>query len=165
MAEKQYEYGVIYFPIKFENWNQILNQVDINDVYLDEDKDGYELDPHITLLYGLHNTVKENDVYGLVNTMKPFKVKINNISCFESEKYDVLKLSVDLNNTLRKYREMSLLLDHTLTFPTYHPHITIAYLNKGLGKKYTASFESKPIVIIDKILYKNIDGDKIIYNL
>ena len=57
-------------------------------------------------------------------------------------------------------------LPHTTDYPKYHPHMTVAYLKKGMGKKYIEKLDStkkelKPMYII----YSHPSGKKTKINL
>ena len=45
-------------------------------------------------------------------------------------------------------------LPNTSNFPDYHAHITIAYVNKGEGKKYTKPFEKE----------RKLKGNELVYS-
>jgi N12 class adenine-specific DNA methylase/2'-5' RNA ligase len=95
---------------------------------------GIETDPHITVLFGLTKHEPE-PVAKIVATKKPITVTLGKLSVFDNPDYDVLKVDVhgkdlhDLNSEISK-------LPNEQTFKGYKPHMTIAYLKKGEGKKY-----------------------------
>jgi hypothetical protein len=72
----------------------------------------------------------------------------------------VLKLDVDCDVLHKVNKELSK-LPHTTEYPNYKPHVTIAYLKPGLGKKYLniglKDLYAKPI----GIEYSLPDGSKI----
>ena len=154
-----YEYGILYFETKFKDWDQILSQINPNMLYYDKKNNinGYAFEPHLTLLFGLHDTLTKH-IDNFVQHVDPFKIKLNGISSFENDEYDVLKIDVELNNTLKKYREIALTFPHTSKYSTYNPHITICYMQKGTSKLYTTPFDSKPIVKIDTMIYRDCDN-------
>ncbi len=99
-----------------------------------EDGLGREDEIHITVLYGLHDK-KPDDVQKILENIKPFEISLGKISVFTNPlKYDVIKIEVEseklheLNKNLQK-------LPHTNAYPTYKPHVTIAYVKKGKGWK------------------------------
>ena len=86
--------------------------------------------------------------------------QISNASLFDNPEYDVLKFDVsgnslhECNSDLRKY-------PYTSNFPDYHPHMTIGYLNKGMGKKYTKLFENHQHTLIPQYaIYSKPNGSK-----
>lgn len=108
----------------------------------DEDlaDDGREDEPHVTLLYGLHgrDPVPAGE---LLAGSGPVRMKLGKVSFFpggEDKDYDVLKVDVDSKDLIWLNRRLKK-LPSTETFK-YNPHATIAYVKKGLGKKYADAF-------------------------
>ena len=66
----------------------------------------------------------------------------------------VSKKLVELNKLCKK-------LPHTDTYPTYMPHITIAYLNKGEGMNFMDKTFTLTVDNIGKIIYSKTNGDQI----
>jgi len=101
-------------------------------------EDGRETEPHITVFYGLH-TNEPADVQKLIADQGPIKANIGRISIFPASKqhpdYDVLKLAVDSEGLKRLNKKLSKLPNGN-EFPEYKPHVTIAYVKAGEGKKY-----------------------------
>lgn len=128
-------------------------------------KNSFELNLHITILYGLKN---EKDYYELVKYFKnkpEVKFTISEISLFESDNkpYDVLKFTI-ISPDLVKYNSyVKENFDCNVTFPNYQPHLTIAYVNKGQGKKYL-NLDSD---LIDEVFRESdlqfslLDGEKL----
>jgi hypothetical protein len=99
------------------------------------DGKGAELDPHVTVLYGIHEKFPRPFI-DICEKVSPFSIRVSGLSTFEGDDYDVLKLDIesqeltDLNAFIRSRFE------HTTSFPDYHPHLTIGYLKKGMAGKY-----------------------------
>ena len=101
-------------------------------------KDGREKEPHATVKYGLRSD-RHNEVAKVLKGEKPISAKLGPVSMFAANKEhpdsDVLKLDVyspDLHRLNKKVGS----LPHTDTFPNYHPHVTLAYVKPGHGKKF-----------------------------
>lgn len=136
-----YSYGCVMLYFNFPKMSDIHSRIDEVDLYEEDDRTfGLEDEPHITLLYGLKNSVTPDDVKEVLNSITFGPCKLYNASLFENE-YDVLKFDVryptkggaflqKCNTALRK-------LPYQNDYPDYHPHMTIGYLKKGMGKKYT----------------------------
>jgi hypothetical protein len=157
-----YPYGCVMLYFDDSNVKDIHSQIDPDDLYIEGDGFGIEGEPHCTLLYGLHNNVTDDDVIGVLNNHSFGTCKAHNLSCFENEKYDVLKFDVDgdglfnVNDDLKQF-------PYTTDYPDYHPHMTIAYLKPGKGKKYIEMLESRYGELSMKPqygVYSKTDGSK-----
>lgn len=158
-----YEYGCSMVYFNSPEIKRIQESIAPEDLYTEEgDRSfGVEDEHHVTLLYGLHaNEVDDNDVMNISSENIP-EIKLENVSAFKNEKYDVLKFDAsseklhEINANLSK-------LPHTTSFPDYHPHATIAYLKPGCSEKYIQECEGltdivKPI----EIVYSKPGGEKI----
>jgi len=86
-------------------------------------------------LYGLHEGVSTDEVVAVLDKYSFPELDAHNASLFENEKYDVLKFDIagksihEANADLKQY-------PFTSDFPDYHPHMTIAYLKPGKGKRW-----------------------------
>lgn len=162
--DQQYSYGCImgYFNDDVNNLYKEYFTIDEDDIYNnEEDEYGLEIEPHVTLLYGLHEDVIEDEVIMLLQLFKELEVSFDSISLFENEKFDVLKWDIGaeklsiINDILKKQ------FDHTETFPDYHPHCTIAYLKPGTGKKYITEINDPITKPIEHYVYSMANGKKI----
>ena len=114
------------------------NNIPEDDLYVKDGEFGREDEIHVTVLYGTH-TNDPDDIKKVLENQKPIKYTLRKISIFSSPDYDVVKIDVtgkqlhDLNAKLKKN------LEHTSTHPVYQPHVTLAYVKKGAGKKYVGN--------------------------
>lgn len=97
-------------------------------------KSGREIMPHITVLYGLHADNAEA-VKVLAEGFGEIGATIGNLDVFEGKEHDVVVLGIDSPDLHRLHGRLST-LPHTSTFPTYQPHITLAYVKAGEGKQF-----------------------------
>lgn len=141
LKEGTFEKGCVMLFLGASEVNKIQDAINPKDLYEEEgDRTfGIELRPHITLLYGLDGNVSLNQVEGIINQYTFSPCKLTNISCFDNPNYDILKMDVE-DELLHKVNEHLSQLPHENEFPNYHPHVTIAYLKKGLGNKYVEYF-------------------------
>jgi 2'-5' RNA ligase len=100
-------------------------------------EDGIEREPHVTVLYGFVPSVNPEDVCDSVAGFGKVAFRLGKISRFEQDDHDMLKVDVE-GETLHA------LHDHLLndfeglveqTYPTYTPHMTLAYVKKGALKE------------------------------
>ena len=158
-----YEYGCLMLYVDIPNWGHLTNEIEKNDLYKPEnERYGIEKEPHITILYGIHKDVDDDQVMSMFSdlTQTNFDISVNGIDCFYNDEFDVLKLNVE-SSELNKLNKMARMLNHTNDYPTYKPHLTIAYLNKGMGNKYSDPTFHTKINNISKIVYSKTNGEKI----
>jgi 2'-5' RNA ligase len=166
--EQEFKYGcvMVYLETSEKKWTAIQNLIEEEDLYTGEDGDegrsyGKEVEPHVTVLYGIHADVPDEDVEKLIDEISRPKINLGKVSTFENELFDVLKFDIespDLVELNKKFKE----LPHTSEHPNYHPHATIAYLKKGTAKKYIDKFNTRKFLDIkpEKIVYsKSSDAD------
>jgi len=143
-----HEYGCVLLNVKFPVMKKIHDVIAPEDLY-EETGDqtyGLETDPHITLLYGIHDGVPVSDVKDIISKFTFSKIKAYNISVFEKEDYDVLKFDIK-SPELKQVNKALTELPYTNDYPTYHPHLTIGYLQPGAGKKYIKAMKKLEINI------------------
>jgi hypothetical protein len=160
--QKEDTFGCVMMEGKIDNWeDNHLEGISPKDIYEVEGDDSYGLEeiPHITILYGIHEDEIDPDsiVSVIESKMKPINIEIDEIDFFENDEndeYDVVKYNVLITKELLRYREIfekSFL--NTQTFPEYKPHITIAYVKKGTGKKYKKKLDNSFKVRFNKGIY------------
>lgn len=94
---------------------------------------------HTTLLYGLDKTMPLHMIAKQVQPSMPKlymeEVKVLGADVFESEEFDVLMLKVESEGIMQANEALKG-LSYENSYPEYQPHVTLAYLQKGCGKKY-----------------------------
>ena len=93
---------------------------------------GRELSPHITVKYGFPSHIQLEDVRSIAQLFQPFKVKFGQISLFENDDFDVVKVEVD-SQELRRLNNLLSFLPNSDEHVEFNPHLTIAYVLSGLG--------------------------------
>ncbi len=164
----KYEYGCLMAYFNIPTWEtKILSKIDDEDLYTEEISFGKELEPHVSILFGFHDDVDVNKVIDLVNenVKHPLKIEIKKVSVFESEKYDVLKFDVESPDLRALNKLMTENFEYTSNFPEFFPHMTIAYLKRGVAQKYIKSFTPGAVILdSEKFVYSNPDGTKILWS-
>lgn len=137
-----YEYGCVMLYLDFDN-THLTSTIADKDIYNDENgRFGKETEPHVTLLYGLHSNVTPQIIQQLLDRIKFDDITLNNISIFSNSDYDVLKFDA-AGVGLKEANELLMKLPNSNDYPNYHPHMTVAYLNKGTaGNEYVKKFMS-----------------------
>ncbi len=168
--KREYDYGCVMATLDLDKkkWSAVQDMVEDNDLYLGEEGEshGRELDPHVTILYGIHSDVADADVEALIDEIEKIDMTLYKVSIFENDEFDVLKYDVkspDLSKLNTKFKT----LPHTSTYPDYHAHATIAYLKKSKGKEYIEKMKDiEPIELIsDEILYSKANKEKKKYKI
>lgn len=165
--ERIYTKGCIMLEFGIKKWDKFIkNIIDEKDIY-DEEGFGLETDPHVTILYGIlpreHDAkeVKEKLLDTDIDLHRYYELK--HISIFESKEYDVVKFDLkDCDEVFGLNKYCTEVFDFENDFPDYHPHVTIAYVKKGEGKKYIQKLVEPLIVEPEKLVYSypNEDGSK-----
>ena len=159
----KYEYGCVMVDYNFENWSDLLESISQEDIYKVEGKNyGLQPRPHLTLLYGLHKEVTDEQIQKCFDGMTEddFKVQIDGVSLFENPEFDVVKLGVIKTSKLEEVNKRLSELPNSNQFPEYKPHITLAYIKKGSGQKYIDSSYKYQIKNISKIVYSRPDNSE-----
>jgi 2'-5' RNA ligase len=105
---------------------RLVSRIDRHDLA----EGGKELEPHITVAYGLEATERDKPI--IRQELENFKapaITIGGASVFENQGYKVLKLDIDSPelHRLRQHIAGKYPMPGN-TYTEYHPHITLAYL-------------------------------------
>ena len=100
---------VMLDPMKIKGWEENhLNGIEEDDIYIHPTENfGLENNPHITLLFGIHEEeIDPSVVIDLIEQrFKPVVCKISEIDIFESKDYDVVKYNVPITEQIQEYRD------------------------------------------------------------
>lgn len=141
-SKTTYDYGCLMVNVDEMGWDGFIKEtVDDDDLYIEGDDYGVETDPHVTVLYGFHDNVDMNKLKEELIPLIELDITSDEISIFENEKYDVLKYDIKSDKLFDLNKIMTENFDYTTDFPDYHPHVTIAYLKSGKGKKYMSKLK------------------------
>ena len=127
--------------------------VDLGSIFDSEDVTELELDSHVTILYAKDRTIDRREIMEsigmildkdqldfLIDSTKEYGIlEMCELGLFENdEDYLVLKLKDSWYKTYCTMLNKALLTRYDLSsdFSSYNPHITLATLVKGTGKKY-----------------------------
>lgn len=119
--------------------------------------DGFEEDIHTTLKYGLHSH-DPFEFREIIESHEPIEIILREISIFENDKEDVVKISVDSSELIDLNKKISSIFKNTNTHSEYIPHVTIGYVKAGVGKQFVGnkSFYNRK-VILEKIIFSGND--------
>lgn len=140
----------------------IQNRIDPDDLVKLED------DPHITIRYGLDD-IDPQRVEMVISQYSPVTVKLRGLSLFEADEndsqrggpqFDVLKIEIASPDLVQINRHLGI-LPNTQTHPDYHPHLTIAYLKPGTGKKYVGESGLEGTELVFKSMVYSTDDREV----
>lgn len=163
-----YEYDCIMYEVKLPDWKSITDKVNEPDLYTgdDEGRYGIEDDPHVTLIYGLHSgEVEVAEAKKWLESNGPVDIKIVGMNHFETDDYDVVKLEVESDKLHKLRKVVESKYPNTQSFPEYNPHVTVAYVKKGTGKKYTEVFKQPIKLTLDGVIYSPSEGDRLYFKV
>jgi len=134
-------YGCLMMNTNIDNWKEYHTAgIEKEDVYIKpHDKSyGLEQEPHVTVLFGFHEDEIDEETMGSVmkQNLKPITLRVDEVDVFEGDDYDVVKYNLPVTKELQEYRDLFSKFPNTQTHPDYKPHMTIAYVKPGAGKKY-----------------------------
>ncbi len=116
--------------------------------------------PHITVKYGLH-TQHPQPVASVLKGEKPVRFRLGKTSLFKHDDYDVVKVDVESDDLHRLNAKLRNSLEVTDTFPTYKPHVTVAYVKRGLGQQYAGLKGLDGVkASADTVVFSNVDHEK-----
>jgi len=168
-----HEYGcvMLFIPIEKEWWDNLTKEIKNGDVYSPEGERDFGVHPynkaHVTILYGIHKDVPDEDVEALIEKMTAPEVTLSKIGMFDNKDkgFDVVKFDVS-GKDLHDMNKMFAKLPHTNDYP-YHPHATIAYVKAGTGNDYTKTLPKEDSLVIkpSKVVYSKANGTKKEYTI
>jgi 2'-5' RNA ligase len=163
-----HKYGCVMVEVPVSNWDEITSSIDPEDIFEQEengDPKGIQNNPHLTLLYGLHDDVKPEQVQSVFDNFDgDINIEVNGIDIFENEKFDVVKFNVNSQGSLQYLFDELSKFPNSNQFPDYKPHITIGYVKKGMGKKYIKPDYKYQVKNVNHITYSMANGEKIYFD-
>lgn len=162
--DNRYEYGCAMVYFDFPEMPKLHAEIKEDEIYAPKGGGyGLETEPHVTLLFGLHDEeIEDSSVLDACLLRKYKNMKLDNVSLFKNDEFEVLKFDVEcedlhyVNNILSK-------LPHTTRYPDYHPHTTIAYLKPGKGDDVIERLNIKKAYKVkpEEIVYSKSDKSKV----
>lgn len=124
----------------------------IPDEHLHEN--GRDDQPHVTVHYGVLPGTYEQ-VKDIANNHGPISLEFNGTSLFTTpENFDVVKVNVNSDGLRNLQSEIAKKVPHKNERTEYIPHMTVAYVKKGMGKLY----DGKPFTgkaVVDTLIYSD----------
>jgi 2'-5' RNA ligase len=164
------EYGCLMLDVPFQNWQKVLSRISKEDLYEEEGVDTYGLEdePHVTVIYGLHEEVKDEKLIKFVKEFcksTPIEIEVTKMGVFKNSKFDVIKFDVESSILKSLNKKLSENFPYTSKFPNFEPHITIAYLKKGTSEKYLKELKEPVTKSLKTFVYSKADRSKIEFKI
>ena len=84
----------------------IISSIDPEDIFYGDENDdpkGIQENPHLTILYGLHDDVTEDQVKSVFEGFTDdINIEVNGVGIFENDKFDVVKFNVNPDGSLQE---------------------------------------------------------------
>jgi len=159
--KEKHKYGCLMLKTNIPNWSEISNVIKEDDLFIEDDKFGREDEQHITILYGFLEDTNVETIKEYIKNTQSVDFLIKGVSIFENEKFDVVKLSIESENLNELNKYFSENYKNENKFPDYIPHMTIAYVKKGEGKKYVKNFKKAIKSSSNKFFYSSPNNEKV----
>lgn len=134
-----------------------------DDLLVEDGKEtrGFEDDIHITLFYGIKSKDPKESIK-MLSKVKPFKVRLGLIDAFkDQDSYDVIKINVESKELEKIHYDIEDNIENDNDYPTYVPHVTIAYVKKGSCDNLIGNEKFKgKIIEINKVVFSSSDGSE-----
>jgi hypothetical protein len=155
-------------PVTVTKEIKALQKLIPDDVIYSPDNPDYgrEVYPHITVLFGLV-TEDIEAVKRVVQDSDPIDLVFDNkTSIFEPDlEYDVVKVAVKSPQLFEMNKKLQDKFEVKTDHKEYKPHLTIAYVKKGKGKKYDGLSVSLPNMKLDTLDFSNHNHDKTSFSI
>lgn len=128
--------------------SDIQKRLKSEELYTENDirfKYGIEYDSHITIAPCLDNDINIEKIKKYLLPIDKYQAYITNISSFDNENYDVLKCDIASMPIIKTNEKIRNHFTLNTEYKDYHPHMTIAYLKKGIIDKYKKNTMDKLI--------------------
>lgn len=122
---------------------------------------GREDEIHVTILYGIYSAIPLR-VKSLISDFASFTITLGEISTFTTNSsFDVIKIEVVSPHLFYLNKLLKENVESVQLFPTYKPHVTIAYINKNVGEYLVGSKDFKGISwTTSTVIFSSKNGQK-----
>lgn len=114
---------------------------------------GRELHPHVTVL-GQVNTDDVAAVRRALANRPGGRLRFGSIGVFSNPQHDVLQIEVDSPELRQLHDLLAARLPNQENWPKYQPHVTLAYLKPGAGRKYLE---------LNQLAGEEVDVDRVVF--
>lgn len=166
MLEKKgvsYSHSAVLYEIPLENANAIVrwgkDKIKNDKLYEEDPSMGREDHTHVTVKYGL-TTIDPKKIEDIVCDVEPFEIELGDVILFKQPEYHVVVIKVKGPKLHQLHKKISK-LKNVDKWPTYRPHITVAYVQPGTADHLNGNkkFNGTKITV-DKVQFASSDGKK-----
>ena len=127
----------------------LQKKIPSRELYTEEDNEDYGLEKqsHVTLVPCLDNDIDIDKLKSYLKPIDEYDIVLTDISKFECEKFDVLKCAVKSKALKDTNKEIVDKFETHSEYKDYNPHMTIAYMKKGMADKYLKKILDKLILL------------------
>lgn len=165
---RKHEFGCVMIDVHVKNWDEITSFIEPEDIFEGDGDDpkGIQKNPHVTLIYGLHDEVTLEQVKSVFNEFTDeINIEVDGIGIFENDKFDVVKFNVKPDGALLELYNRLSEFPNSNEYPDYIPHITLCYTKKGTGKKYIKDDYRYRVKNVNHITYSMVNGEKVYFEI
>lgn len=141
----------------------LQKKIPSRELYTEEDNEDYGLEKqsHVTLVPCLDNDIDIDKLKSYLKPIDEYDIVLTDISKFECEEFDVLKCAVKSKALKDTNKEIVDKFETHSKYKDYNPHMTIAYMKKGMADKYLKKILDKLILLKAKNFnFSYFDGNK-----
>lgn len=116
---------------------------------------------HVTIKYGIHEATPISTKEAL-RGQSIVKAKLGKVSLFKNEdkSFDVVKLDIHSSDLIKLHKSIGQKVENTENFPEYVPHVTIAFVNKGMADHLVGDTTFEDIEVdLSTLDFSGKDGD------
>ena len=127
----------------------LQKKIPSRELYTEEDNEDYGLEKqsHVTLVPCLDNDIDIDKLKSYLKPIDEYDIVLTDISKFECEEFDVLKCAVKSKALKDTNKEIVDKFETHSEYKDYNPHMTIAYMKKGMADKYLKKILDKLILL------------------
>lgn len=103
--------------------------------------------PHATVYYGADKRDTDKIVQVVQDYGRPIRVSLGALNIFEHPERDVLYIELVGDSLIELHNQIGKLpFSRPQTYPQYIPHLTLAYLKKGAGRRFIGQTPFKRVI-------------------
>lgn len=126
---------------------------------------GFENNPHVTILFGLHDTNPPMCAIDIIETHPKFNITLGKISLFKGNEtgnpFDVVKANIESSDVYALNTALADACEYTSDFPDYIPHATMAFVKEDTCDHLVgANVVSGISFIVDHLVYSSNNGTR-----